>query len=121
MKTERLVMLVTPADKAALSARAAAFGISVSELVRQAALDYDPEEAAARAELEAFMPDFNAMVDDIHASFDRMVARLEAGEATRTAMDTPQYRARVREQLLDDPGIDWDAARRVFGGREQAA
>ena len=121
MKTERLVLLVTLKDKTALTERANALGISVSELVRQAAADYDPDEAAARAEVEAYMPEFNATVDSLHQSFERMIAKLGATEQRLAEMDTPEYRARVRQTLLDDPTIDWDAARRAFGRREHAA
>lgn len=121
MKTDRLTLLISPADKAAINARAESLGISVSELVRQAALDYDPDEAAAREELEAFMPEFNAMVGSIHASLDRMINTLEEGERRRAAMDTPEYREQVRQELLADPTIDWQALRRLFAPREQAA
>ena len=65
MKTERLTLLVSPSDKAAIAARAAALNMSVSELVRRATRDYDPEEEALREELEALLPAFNAAVANI--------------------------------------------------------
>ena len=43
MKTERLTILLTAAEKAELSSRADAMGISASELVRLAVRHYDPE------------------------------------------------------------------------------
>jgi len=43
MKTDRLTLLVTPEEKAEMTARADAMGISTSELVRRAVRSYDPE------------------------------------------------------------------------------
>lgn len=120
MKTERMVLLVTPDEKARITDGASRLDVSASEYVRQLVNGVQPDDLAALAELEAFMPEFNAAVDSIHESLDRMIETLEQGERRRAAMDTPEYREQVRQELLNDPSIDWDAARRLFG-REQAA
>jgi hypothetical protein len=108
MKTDRMTLLIAPEDKAAIAARAAALGLSVSELVRQAALAFDPEEARARAEVEVLLPDLVAAIDRIDASFDRMLARADAHEARMAHLESPAYREEVRERLWADPKIDWD-------------
>jgi hypothetical protein len=114
MKTERMTLLISPADKAAITARAEGLGLSVSELVRTAALDFDPDEAAARAEVEALLPEFRASISNMHASFERMIARLDEGERRRDEMETPEYRTHIQQQLMDDPTIDWERVRMVF-------
>jgi hypothetical protein len=114
MKTDRLTLLISPADKAAINARAESLGVSVSELVRKAALEYDPGEAEAREEVEALLPEFRASISNMHASFERIVARLDEGERVRAEMETPEYRARIQQQLADDPSIDWDRVRSIF-------
>jgi hypothetical protein len=114
MKTERMTLLISPNDKAAITARAERLGLSVSELVRTAALDYDPDEAAARAEVEALLPEFRASITNMHASFERMTARLEEGERRREEMETPEYRENIQQKLLEDPAIDWGRVRAVF-------
>mgnify|MGYP000258715170 CR=1 FL=1 len=114
MKTDRLTLLISPVDKAAINARASMLGISVSELVRKAALDYDPDEAAAREEVEALLPEFRASITNMHASFERMIDRLDEGDRRRDLMETPEYRARIQQQLANDPSIDWDRVRAVF-------
>jgi hypothetical protein len=121
MKTERMTLLISPADKAAIAARAEGLGMSVSELVRTAALDFDPGEAAARAEVEALLPEFRSTVKNIHESFERMIERLDASEQRHIEMDSPEYREVVRQRLANDPNLDWDRARAVFGSTEAKA
>jgi hypothetical protein len=116
VKTERLTLLVAPADKAAIAARAAALDMSVSELVRQAALGYDPEEAAAKAELEALLPQFEQGIDNILATLDRMLARSDAHEAEMRRLQSPEYREQVRREVAADPSIDWDWIAKLRAG-----
>jgi hypothetical protein len=121
MKTDRLTLMVSPADKAAINARASTLGISVSELIRKAALDYDPEEAAAREEVEALLPDFSATIEQIHQSFERMIARLDESERRRDELETPEYRQKVQATLLADPTIDWARVQTLVSGARSAA
>lgn len=115
MKTDRMTLLISPADKAAIVARAASLDMSVSELVRQAALDYDPEEAALLAELEIILPELNAIADRIEARRDQWQAEDAARAAKWAHIRSPEYRAQIRAELVADDSIDWDAVRRLFG------
>lgn len=115
MKTERLTLLVSPADKAAIAARAAALNMSVSELVRRATLEYDPEEEAMREELEALVPEFLAAVERIQDSFDRMLERSEEFDRKMAELRSPEYREKVRQELASDPSINWDFIARLRG------
>jgi hypothetical protein len=121
MKTDRLTLLVSPQDKAAIAARAAALNLSVSELVRQAALGFDPDEAAAKAELEALMPQFEQAVDNILATFDRMLERADAHEREMERLQSPAFREEVRERLWADPSIDWDRIAAIRAGALRAS
>lgn len=116
MKTDRLTLLISPADKAAINARAESLGISVSELVRQAALGFDPDEAAARAELEAIMPEFERAVDRILATLDRMLERADAHQAEMARLRSPEYREQIRREIEADPRIDWDWIAKLRAG-----
>jgi hypothetical protein len=116
MKTDRLTLMVSPADKAAINARATSLGISVSELVRQAALGFDPEEATAKAELEALMPEFEGAVDRILATLDRMLAKADAFEERMEHLRSPEYREQVRREVEADPRIDWDWIAKLRAG-----
>jgi hypothetical protein len=116
MKTDRLTLLISPADKAAIAARAEALGLSVSELVRQAALGYDPGEAAAKAELEALLPEFEQAVDNILATLDRMLKKADAHDAEMVRLRSPEYREQVRREVEADPRIDWEWIARLRAG-----
>lgn len=116
MKTDRLTLMVSPADKAAINARASSLGISVSELVRQAALGFDPEEAAAKAELEALMPEFERAIDRILATLDRILANGEAHDAEMARLRSPEYRDQIAREVEADPRIDWDWIAKLRAG-----
>ncbi|KPF65902.1 hypothetical protein IP88_13140 [alpha proteobacterium AAP81b] len=86
-KTARLTVLLAPADKAGIEARAAALKLSVGEFVRRAADAYDPAVDPAL---------LAAMVDEYHATVtamrDRVAAALdyaEARDAERRALRGP--------------------------------
>ena len=116
MKTDRLTLLISPADKAAINARATSLGISVSELVRQAALGFDPEEATAKAELEAIMPEFEGAVDHILATLDRMLEKADMHDVEMARLRSPEYREQVQRDVEADPRIDWDWIAKLRGG-----
>lgn len=120
MKTDRLTLLISPADKAAINARAELLGISVSELVRQAALGFDPEESAARAELEAMLPEFEGAVDRILGTLDRMLSKADAHEVEMARLRSPEYREQVRREVEADPRIDWDWIAKLRAGELHA-
>ena len=116
MKTDRLTLLISPADKAAINARAEVLGISVSELVRQAALGFDPREAAAKAELEAIVPEFESAIDRLLATLHPMLAEAAAHEKRLAHLQSPEYREQVRREIESDPRVDWDWIAKLRGG-----
>jgi len=116
MKTDRLTLLISPADKAAINARASSLGISVSELVRNASLAYDPEEATAKVELEALLPEFNAAMDRMIATLDRMLEKGEQHSREMARLRSPEYREQVQQEVWADPRIDWDWIRQLKQG-----
>lgn len=123
MKTERLTLLVTPAEKALIGERAERLGVSASEFVRRAVELFDADDILALEELEALLPELNAIADRVEQRVERH--RTEAAErnAERKYYRSDAYRTEVRRQLLEDETIDWDRARAVFEltGRERAA
>ncbi len=122
MKTERLTLLVTPAEKALIAERAASLGVSASEFVRRAVELFDADDVLALEELASLLPELNAMADRIEARVDEGRREIAAVEAERRHYRSDEYRDQVRRQLLADPSIDWERARAVFGGsRDQAA
>lgn len=108
MKTDRLTLLISPADKAAINARAELLGVSVSELVRRAALDYDPDEAVARQELEALLPQVAGAVGRMHATFDRIEANSARHREEMAYLRSSEYREKLQREVWADPRIDWD-------------
>jgi hypothetical protein len=118
MKTERLVLLVTPEEKARIGAGAAKLGVSVSEYVRKLVGLIDAEDVAELEGLAALMPALATAMANIEANIGHAVARFEEAEKERAYLYSDEYRAKVREGLLSDPTINWDAVEALFGGRK---
>jgi isoaspartyl peptidase/L-asparaginase-like protein (Ntn-hydrolase superfamily) len=113
MKTERMTLLIAPDDKAAIAARAEALGMSVSELVRQAAMGFDPEERAYLDALAALVPQLREAAGDMRNSLTRA---LDAAEETKKFMeDRPAYRAQVHAEISADPTINWPGIQHALG------
>jgi len=74
LKTDRLTVLVSPEEKAALVARAKGLGLSAGEMIRRAALEYQPSQEAAESELV-----LNTLADEL------LVAANEARQALNSA------------------------------------
>ena len=115
MKTERLVLLVTPEEKARIAGGATKLGVSASEYVRQLVNGFGPEDLAMLPELDLLWPEVDAAIEQMNTSLDRAIATLEEGEERRRYLTSDGYREEIRQQLLAS-GIDWAAARRRFGG-----
>ena len=115
MKTERMVLLVTPEEKARITAGASQFRVSASEYVRQLVNGFGPDDLEALPELEAMWPEVDAAIEHMNTALDRAISTLEDGETRRRYLTSEAYREQVRQQLLASD-IDWDAARRRFGG-----
>ncbi len=120
MKTERMVLLVTPEEKSRIAAESAKLGVSASEYVRKLVSLLDADDVGALEDLRAMMPAVEAALDNIERNLERSIKTLEQGEARRAYYDSEAYRTEIREQVVNDPDIDWEAARRFFGKRQAA-
>ena len=86
MKTERMTILVTPKEKAAILARAQGLGLSAGEMVRRAVESY---KAAEEDEIV-----LNALADELYTAAKE--ARKALGKATRELRSTLDQFARKR-------------------------
>jgi hypothetical protein len=82
LASERLVIPITAKDKARVERKAALAGkISMAEFVRRAALNYEPADAAAAAELRCLLDSFEELHASTLAQLDRTDAALDAALA----------------------------------------
>ena len=116
MKTDRLTLLISPADKAAINGRAESLGISVSELVRNAALAYDPDEEEAKAQLELLLPEFHDTLDRIVTTLDRMLENNDKHRLEMEHLRSPEYHEQLQREVWADPRIDWNWVRSLRDG-----
>jgi hypothetical protein len=72
--SERVTTLMTPNEKSALEAKARQAGISVGEYVRRSVASYDPEEAAALAQLAALAAELTRSNREASEALDRALA-----------------------------------------------
>jgi hypothetical protein len=94
MKTERMTILVTPEQKAAILARAERLGVSAGEMVRRAVESYDP--AAGSDEDQAVL---DALADELFAAAE--AARTALREADEELQSTLKQLAQRREPAAD--------------------
>ena len=120
MKTERMTLLVTPAEKALIAERAAAMNISASEFVRKAVTYLDPEDLRTLEELEALMPEFNAAIGRMQTNVAAAIEAQDAHERNFAWLRSDEYRDQVRREVAEDGSIDWEWTRAVFGGLPDA-
>lgn len=111
VRSDRLVVLVSKAEKAALSERAQASGMTVSEFIRTAAERYsEPTEAEQR-----LMSELLTMLEQANVKTDAALARLQATEARVAAFDEDAYRAKVEAELAARTDLDWSAMAMQLG------
>ncbi len=96
--SQRFVMMVAPSERHKWGERAKNAGMTTAEFVRRAAEAFDPEEAAAMAELEALLPEFNENIDAIRASMAAMQARIDWALDPRR---DEEARAKARASITD--------------------
>lgn len=114
MRTHRLTLPVSQAEKAQIAQQAAALGLSPSEYARKAATMLDAEDIAGLEEIRILLPEFNAALDRIH---DNLVAMAESSERTHQEIErlrSPEYREEVARSIAEDQRA-LDAAARLFG------
>jgi hypothetical protein len=102
MRTERVNLLVTPEEKAALEAKAAALNLSTSEMVRRAVASYDPE--LDESELQALADELSSVVAATEESLDTALRQLDALGAFLA--DKASLRTAARAELEAD-GVVW--------------
>jgi hypothetical protein len=78
MQTERVTILMTPAKKAALAARAAAQHMSIGQYVRRKVEDEEDLTPEQEAELALLVQEVNKAVPRMVEQLDRMSATLRA-------------------------------------------
>ncbi|MGZ8286535.1 MAG: plasmid mobilization protein [Allosphingosinicella sp.] len=114
MRTHRLTLPVSQAEKSQIAQQAAALGISPGEYARKAATMLDAEDIAGLEEIRSLLPEFNAALDRIHHN---LVAMAESSERTHQEIErlrSPEYREEVRRSIIEDrPALA--AAARLFG------
>ncbi len=101
MKTERVTLLISPADKRQLKNLAEHRGITASELVRQAVqaygaslIDETRELAALTRELRAAIPGMRRSLRDANIAAERAIATMRgANPAHHVAEPRAHYRA----------------------------
>ena len=76
MRSERVNLLVTPEEKAAIEAQAAALNLSTSEMVRRAVASYDPE--FDESELQALADELSLVVAATEESLDTALRQFDA-------------------------------------------
>ena len=84
LATERVTVLMTPVEKAALEAKAKGAGVSVGEFVRRSVDSFDPEEAAELVQLAALAAELERSNNEASAALDRALASIEE---TRAQLD----------------------------------
>jgi Ribbon-helix-helix protein, copG family len=82
LATQRLIVPITKKDKERVERKAAKAGkISTAEFVRRAALNYEPADAEAEAELRCLVTGFEELHAATLAQLDRTDAALDAALA----------------------------------------
>ena len=102
--TERVVVLMSHAQKAEVAERARADGISVGDYMRRAALEDDDL-------IEPLLEELRASTQRAAAALDVTLSRLADVEARQDVLEAAAY-ARARAEFGD---LDLDAARQLFG------
>lgn len=120
MKTERMVLLVTPEEKARINGESAKLGVSASEYIRKLVGLLDAEDVRAAGELSLLAPELTAMADRLDATFADFNQQQKLREERWTYLASPEYRQAVRQEVLDDPTIDWPHMRAMVGGDDGA-
>src|SRR3546814_13510758 len=109
-RNNRVVVLVSDAEKRRIAANARAADLSVSDYMRRAAERYSEPTDAERAP----MKDLLVELERANAAPDSALVRLEATDARAAAFDEPRYRAETPQRLAA-PGPHVSAGARALG------
>ena len=102
MKTDRLTLLVTPEEKAEMTARADAMGISTSELVRRAVRSHNPEFDSDA--VQTLADELAAVVKGTEKQINAALAQLRAFEAF---FADPEARRAEARAALEREDFEW--------------
>ena len=111
VRSDRLVVLVSKAEKSALAERARTAGMTVSDFVRTAAEGYSEPSPAERD----LMRELLHLLEEANAKTDASLARLKETEARAAAFDEDAYREQVRAELEARDDINWTAIAEELG------
>ncbi len=114
MRTHRLTLPVSQAEKAQIAQQAAALGLSPSEYARKAATMLDAEDIAGLQEIRSLLPEFNAALDRIHGNLVAMAESSERRQQEIARLRSPEYREEVARSIAEDQRA-LHAAARLFG------
>lgn len=120
MKTERMVLLVTPEEKARINNESMKLGVSASEYIRKLVGLLDAEDVRAADELALLAPELAAMADRLDATFADFNEKQKLREERWDYLGSPEYRESIRREVLEDPTIDWPRMRALLGGDDDA-
>lgn len=102
MRTQRLELLVSKAEKARIEREAAILGTSTGEYVRKAAMLLDAEDIIGMEDVRSLLPELNAALDRIHANLTAAAESREKAQQEIERMQSPEYREEVRRSITDD-------------------
>lgn len=114
MRTHRLELRVSQAERAQIAQQAAALGLSPSVYARMAATMLDAEDLAGLEEIRSLLPEFNAALDRIHGNLVAMAESSERRNQEIARLRSPEYRKEVARSIAEDRRA-LDAAARPFG------
>lgn len=114
MRTHRLTLPVSPAEKAQIAQQAAALGLSPGRYARKAATMFDAEDIAGLEEIRSLLPEFNAAVDRIHHNLVAMAESGERFDLEIARLRSPEYREEVARSIAEDQRA-LESAARLFG------
>ncbi len=111
LRSDRVVVLVSPAEKRRIAADAKAVDMSVSDFMRTAAQRYfEPTEAEA-ALFKDLLVELERANERTDASFKALMAQAERSRN----WDEAAYKAKVRAELEARTDIDWDKVAEFLG------
>ena len=110
-RSERVVFLVSAAEKRRIADNARAASMTLSDYVRTAAERYAEPTDAERA----LMSELLVMLEEANARTDASLARLAETEARAVAFDEDIYRAQVRAEFESRGDLDWSAVAAELG------
>ena len=110
LRSDRVVVLFSKAEKVALSARAKAAGLTISDYVRTAAERYEFEDEYPKG----FEEEVLRQIEQTKKRMTTTFAELDAYLAERGEPDPATIRAQTITEM-EKLGVDWEAVRARLG------